>query len=241
MSITVCTVSGKGGTGKSTVSSGLSIAAANMGAKVLLIDLDIGLRCLDMIFGIDDKIVFDLSDAITENDLKKAMYQAANYPGIFVIPAPEADVKIDFLKLNGLLNREKANFDYIILDFPAGADFGDYNVFDDALFLIVSGADDVSTRDAGIISRGITSAKPPRLIINRFDIDMIKGGMYKNIDSIIDTSAARLIGIVPADGELLLFQRNHTLKNKGRALKAFTRILRRISGEDLRLPKLKKI
>ena len=241
MSITVCTVSGKGGTGKSTVSSGLSIAAANMGAKVLLIDLDTGLRCLDMIFGIDDKVVFDLSDALEESDLKKATYQAEEYQNIFVVPAPAQGEKIDYPELNRLIKKESSDFDYIILDFPAGADFGNYNIFADALFLIISGADDVSTRDAGIISRGITCAKPPRLIINRFDIDMIKCGMYKNIDSIIDTSASRLLGIVPADGELLLLQRTHTLRNKGRALKAFTRILKRISGEDVRLPKLKKI
>ena len=241
MSITVCTVSGKGGTGKSTVSSGLSIAAANTGSKVLLIDLDSGLRCLDMIFGIDDKIVFDLSDALRENDLKKAMYPAANYPNVCVVPAPAAGEKIDYSKLTGLINKEKADFDYIILDFPAGADFGDYNLLKDALFLIVSGADGISTRDAGIISRGINAATPPRLIINRFDIDMIKGGMHKNIDSIIDTAETRLLGIVPADGELLLLGKNHTLKPKGRALKALTRILKRISGEDVRLPKLKKI
>lgn len=241
MSITVCTVSGKGGTGKSTVSSGLAIAAAEKDKKVLLIDLDAGLRCLDMIFGADDRIVFDLSDAICENDLKKAMYPAAYYPNVFVVPAPASGKKIDFHKLAALLKSESANFDYIFLDFPAGADFGDYNLFGDALFLIVSGADGVSNRDAGIIARGITSSKPPRLIINRFDVDLIKCGIFKDIDSIIDTAAARLIGIVPADGELLLLSNTHKLKPKGRAFKAFDRILKRISGEDVRLPNLKKI
>ena len=241
MSITVCTVSGKGGTGKSTVSSGLSIAAASTGAKVLLIDLDTGLRCLDMIFGIDDKIVFDLSDAINQNDLKKAMYPAANYPNVFIVPAPASGEKIDFSKLAGLIGREKGAFDYIFLDFPAGADFDGYKHFSDALFLIVSGADGVSSRDAGIIARSIVSEKSPRLIINRFDIDLIKGGIYKDVDSIIDTSAARLIGIVPADGELLLLSNTHKLKPKGRAHKALLRILKRVSGEDVRLPNLKKI
>lgn len=241
MSITVCTVSGKGGTGKSTVSSGLSIAAALSGSTVLLIDLDCSLRCLDMIFGIDDKIVFDLSDALEQNDLKKALYPAAHYPGIFIVPAPASDEKIDFSKLASLISKESGNFDYIILDFPAGADFNNYNLFPDAQFLIVSGADGVSSRDAGIIARGIKANIPPRLIINRFDIDLIKGKIYKDIDSIIDTSAARLIGIVPADGELLTLSVNHRLKPKGRALKAFLRIKKRISGEDVRLPKLKKI
>ena len=241
MSITVCTVSGKGGTGKSTVSSGLSVAAAINGFKVLLIDLDSGLRCLDMIFGIDDRIVFDLSDALRENDIKKAIYPAANYQNIFIVPAAASGERTDFLKLSSLLETVRQNYDFVILDFPAGADFSDYGLFPDALFLVVSGADSVSIRDAGIISRGITANKPPRLIINRFDIDMIKGGIYKDIDSLIDTAAARLIGIVPADSELLLFSATHKLKAKGRAVKAFCRIIKRISGEDVRLPKLKKI
>ena len=241
MSITVCTVSGKGGTGKSTVSSGLGIAAALIGKKVLLIDLDSGLRCLDMLFGIDENIVFDLGDALESGDLQKAVYKAANYPGIDVIPAPATAEAIDFLKLYKLVRGADKLYDFIILDFPAGADFDNYNIFNFAAFLIVSGADGVSTRDAAIISRGIKADTPPRLIINRFDIDMIKGGMYKNIDGIIDTALTRLIGIVPADGELLLLSRNHKIKPKGRAAKAFLRIIKRISGENVPLPKPKKI
>ena len=241
MGMTVCTVSGKGGTGKSTVSSGLGIAAALLGKKVLLIDLDSGLRCLDMMFGIDQNVVFDLNDALDELNLQKAVYRAAEYPGIDVIPAPAKAENIDFLKLYRCVENAKKYYDYVILDFPAGVDFDNYNIFSSAFFLIVSGADDVSTRDAAVISRGISSDLPPRLIINRFDIDMLKTGMHKNIDAIIDTSLTRLIGIVPADGELLLLSRNHKLKPKGRAARAFIRILKRISGENVPLPKLKKI
>ena len=241
MSITVCTVSGKGGTGKSTVSSGLAIAAALRGEKVLLLDLDSGLRCLDIILGVDEKTVFDLSDALDAGDLKKAVYTAANYKTVSLIPAPALPEKIDFDKLAGLLKQVENEYGFIILDFPAGADFDGYNAFPEAVFLIVSGADGVSTRDASVISRGIVSDKPPRLIINRFDADMIKYGVYKNVDGIIDCSATRLIGVVPAQSELLLLSTLHKLKPKGRALKSFNRIVRRISGENVPLPDLKKI
>lgn len=241
MSITVCTVSGKGGTGKSTVSSGLAIAAALLGKKVLLIDLDCGLRCLDMILGVEEKIVFDLFDALVEGDIKKAVYPAENYKNVSLVPAPAMTGKIDYKKLAELIKQVEKEYDFVILDFPAGADFEGYNLFPYADFLIVSGADGVSTRDASVISRGIISDKPPRLIINRFDPDMIKYGVYKNVDGIIDCSATRLIGIVPAQGELLLLSKLHKLKPKGRALKAFNRIVRRISGENVPLPDLKKI
>lgn len=241
MSVTICTVSGKGGTGKSTVSSGLAIAASAKGKRVLMIDLDKGLRCLDTIFGIDDKIVFDLSDALTDNDIQKAVYPAANYQNLFIVPAPSKAEEIDFDLLSALVKGLQNNYDFIILDFPAGADFKAYSRFKDALFLIVTGADDVSTKAAAAISSGLDNNTNKRLIINRFDKDMITSGFYKNIDGVIDAALTRLIGIVPADGELLLLSRNHRLKPKGRALKAFDRILRRISGENIGLPKLKKI
>ncbi len=241
MGVIVCTVSGKGGTGKSTVSSGLAIAAASKNANVLLLDLDAGLRCLDTIFGIDEAIVFDLSDSIKENDLKKSIYKSGNYDNISVVPAPGKAEKIDFNVLHSLIESEIKNYDFIILDFPAGADFEAYSHFPDAVFLIVSCADDVSVKAAAVISGGIAPKVNKRLIINRFDKDMISAGFYKNIDDIINTSQTQLIGIVPADGELLLLSRNHKLKNKGRALRAFDRIIRRISGENLVLPDIKKI
>ena len=241
MSTTICTVSGKGGTGKSTVSCGLGIAAALSGKSVLLIDLDCGLRCLDLIFGIEESVVFDLSDALESLDISKAAYKSLYYENIRVIAASSDVNSIDFSKLKLLVDKAKQSYDIIILDFPAGADFDNYNIFTDAVFLIVSGADPISVRDAAVISSGIKSATPPRLIINRFDYDMIKCGMYKNIDDIIDTSLTQLIGIVPADSELLLISSAHKLKPKGRAIKAFNRIIKRIQGEDVRLPRLKKI
>ena len=111
----------------------------------------------------------------------------------------------------------------------------------DAVFLIVTGADAVSPKAAAVISGGLEPNVTARLIINRFDKDMIRAGFYRNIDDIIDTALTRLIGIVPADGELLLISQNHKIKAKGRSAKAFNRIVRRISGEDVFLPDFKKI
>lgn len=241
MSITVCTVSGKGGTGKSTVSSGLAIAAASRGISVLAIDLDAGLGCLDTIFDIDESVVFNLADSLHGGDLKKAAYKAKHYDNISVVPAPATTGKIDFVKLHALIESVKNDYGLIILDFPAGADFEAYSLFPEAVFLIVSGADDISVKAAAVISEGINENTTVRLIINRFDMDMITGGFYRNVDDLIDSSLTRLIGIVPADGELLLLNRNHKIKPKGRAARAFDRILRRISGEEVRLPKLKRI
>ncbi len=241
MSITVCTVSGKGGTGKSTVSSGIAIAAASKNQRVLLIDLDAGLGCLDIIFGIDDEVVFRLDDAICAEDISKALYNAKYYENISVIPAPGKADAIDFQKLSALVERIKNLYDLIILDFPAGTDFEAYNRFDNAVFLIVTGADDVSVKAAAAISSGLKADIKARLIINRFDMDMMTAGFYNNIDGVIDASNTRLIGIVPADGELLLLSRNHKIKQKGRPFRAFDRIIRRISGEDVSLPVFKKI
>ena len=241
MSITVCTVSGKGGTGKSTVSSGIAIAAAKEGQKVLLIDLDAGLGCLDIIFGVEESVVFRLDDALEDGDITKALYTAKNYENIFIVPAPDKAERIDFKRLNALVGSIKNDYDLIILDFPAGADFGAYSSFADARFLIVTGADDVSVKAAAAISRGLSSFAKARLVINRFDKDMMTAGYYRNIDAVIDTAGTQLLGIVPADGELLLLNRNHKIKQKGRAFKAFDRIYKRISGEEVPLPKLKKI
>lgn len=241
MAITVCTVSGKGGTGKSTVSSGLAIAAGQRGKRVLMIDLDAGLRCLDTMFGIDDKVVFDLSDILSSGDIQKALYPAANYSNIFIVPAPAKPEKIDFAKLKNIVGKLENDYDLIVLDFPAGADFEDYSYFADAYFLTVSSADDVSIKAAAVIASGLDEKTNVRLIINRFDKNMIRDGFYKNIDNLIDISLTRLIGIVPADGELLLFGKTHKISRNGRAVQACDRIFRRISGEDVKLPKLKKI
>lgn len=243
MGLCLAVTSGKGGTGKSTVSCGLALALAKKGKKVLLIDLDIGLRCLDLFFGIDDKIVFDLSDIEDDGDISNIVYKASEHYDIFLIPAPDKPAKIDNERLSRLIENAKEIYDAVILDFPAGTDFSlcEY-LKKDTQFLAVCNPDPVSVRDASAICTVLADyGFTARLIINRFNISLIKNKTYQNIDSIIDYSGFRLLGIVPDDRELMLLPITHNLKKNGRAFKALARISGRLCGEDIRLMKPKKI
>ena len=243
MGITIATTSGKGGTGKSTITAGLALSLAKMNKTVLLVDMDEGLRCLDLFLGVDDSVVFDLSDILSGRDIADAMYTSPYNPLINIIPAPTDIGKIGHNDLAQFALKVKQLFDIVIFDFPAGMDFSLYRAIgEDALFLAVCNPDPVSVRDAAVVCAALPQGKfEPRLIINRFDIEYIKKGIYSNIDSIIDTSGFRLLGIVPQSSELMLLPVNHSLKSKGRSMKALTRISKRLLGEEVRLPKVKKI
>ena len=243
MGICLATTSGKGGTGKSTVSAGLALAYERMGKSVLLVDLDEGLRCLDLILGIDSDIVFDLSDIFTGTDISDATYTVPTAPSIKVIPAPQSIGSVNFAQLKELADKVTAQYDVVIFDFPAGMDFTLYKALGEhAQFLAVCNPDPVSVRDAGAVCNNIPPClTPPRLVLNRFNIEYIKNGVYSNIDDIIDISGFRLVGIIPQDDELLMLPINHKLKKHGRAQKALNRIAKRLLGEEVRLPRLKKI
>lgn len=243
MGITIATTSGKGGTGKSTITAGLAISFAKMNKTVLLVDMDEGLRCLDLFLGVDDRVVFDLSDILSGRDIADAMYTSPYNPLINIIPAPADIGKIDHNDLAQFAIRVKQLFDVVIFDFPAGMDFSLYRAIgEDARFLAVCNPDPVSVRDAAAVCAALPRGKyEPRLIINRFDIEYIKKGIYSNVDSIIDSSGFRLLGIVPQSSELMLLPVTHKISYRGKAHKALTRIARRLSGEEVRLPKPKRI
>lgn len=242
MGICVCVTSGKGGTGKSTVSSALAFAFSKMNKRVLLIDLDEGLRCLDLMLGVDSSVVFDLSDLLSGGSFSNSVYPVPN-TNISLIPAPQDLNSINPAIFGKLIERVTNVYDVIILDFPAGVDFTLLEaVGKNAQTVAVCNPDPVSVRDATAVCNKLPPKKyEPRLIINRFDMEYIKNGIYQNIDDIIDTAGMRLIGIVPLDKELMLLSVNHTLKPKGRAQKAADRIAARLCGEEIRLPRLKKI
>ncbi len=234
--------SGKGGVGKSTVSVGLGLAFSKLGQKVLLIDMDEGLRCLDVLLGLDQRIVFDLSDILLGNDVSDAVYYNEQNPLLHLIPAPLELGKINPEALKAFGEEISKFYDIIIFDFPAGIDFSLYTVLPPkALFLTVAFPDPVTLRDASVVSTKLEGiGLSSRLILNCFDYKLTKRKIYNNIDDIIDKSGLQLLGIVPKSRELSLLSVNHSLKN-GKAISAFTRIAKRLLGENILLPKLKKI
>ena len=243
MGICIATTSGKGGTGKSTLSSALALCFAKMGKTVLLVDMDEGLRCLDLILGVDNKIVYDLADILSGTPISDATYTIPANPLISIIPAPADIGTINNDAFCVFAQKVKQKYDVVIFDFPAGLDFSLYSaVGNDTQFLTVCNPDPVSVRDAAAVCAALLETKiSARLVINRFDAEYIKKKIYSNIDDIIDISGFRLIGIVPQSTELMMLPIYHTLKHKSRAFKAVNRIARRLCGDDVRLPKIKKI
>lgn len=233
--------SGKGGVGKSTVSAGLSLALSTLGYKVLLVDMDEGLRCLDLMLGIDNQVVLDLSDILQGREINDAVYKVKE--NLSLVPAPQKLGMIDAFSLANFANDVKALYDVVIFDFPAGIDFSLYtSIPKDALFLTVAFPDAVTVRDAAIVS-GLLAEKgcESRLIINRFDYKISKRKVYKSIDDIIDEAQLQLIGIVPQSSELQLLSLGQPLKKNGKPMKALIRISKRLMGQQILLPKINKI
>ena len=235
--------SGKGGVGKSTVSVGLSLAFSKQNHKVLLVDMDEGLACLDIMLGIEEPCIFNLSDILLGKEISDVVYKSQRNENIHLIPAPETVGTIDAFAFATFVNTLKDLYDIVIFDFPAGVDFSLYTCLPkETLFITVAFPDPVTVRDASVVSRKLYELGfNARLIINNFQYKLTRKHIFKNIDEIIDQSALRLLGIVPKSEELALLSINHKLKLRGNAMKAFHRISKRLCGENILLPHPKKI
>ncbi|MGN1080648.1 MAG: AAA family ATPase [Acutalibacteraceae bacterium] len=238
--------SGKGGVGKSTVTCGLGTALSRLGFRVLAVDCDSGLRCLDLMLSTSKDSAFNLADVISgEADISQSAVAVSEAPGLYVLSAPQYPEALN--DLNGFKTAVRSgaeSFDYVLLDCPAGIgkDFESVVSVSDGI-MIAATPDPVSVRDAETAAEraGKLTNAPSRLIINRFDIKLVKKGLYLNIDKMIDGTAVRLIGVVPEDKAV---HRSLIMGNppaKGCAAKAFMRIARRIRGERVSIPKAKKI
>lgn len=242
MSKIFATTSGKGGVGKSSVATGLGLAFSHLGHRVLLVDMDEGLRCLDLLLGVEGEAVLDLSDALTTPDISDIAYPC-KAEGLFLLPAPTKNDVVTPDALKDFCQKAESFYDIIIFDFPAGIDFTLYEALPrKTVFICVATPDPVSVRDASFVGAKLSKlGLTARLIINRFNLKTHFKRKQKNIDGIIDASTIRLLGIVPESDEITLLSLRHRLKVRKKPFKAFLRISHRLLDKNIPLEKLRKI
>lgn len=234
--------SGKGGVGKTTTTANIGTGLALSGKKVVLIDTDIGLRNLDVVMGLENRIVYDLVDVVEGVcRVKQALIKDKRYEGLYLLPAAQTRDKSSVTpeQMINLVSELKEEFDYIIIDCPAGIEQGFKNAIAGASRAIVVTTPEVSAvRDADRII-GLLEAnelRNPKLLINRVRIDMVKRGDMMNIDDIIDILAIDLIGVVPDDEKIVVSTNRGepaVTDEKSMAGQAYRNITQRIQGEDV--------
>jgi len=236
--------SGKGGVGKTTTTANIGTGLAVLGKKVVLVDTDIGLRNLDVVMGLENRIVYDLVDVVEGTcRLKQALIKDKRYEGLYLLPAAQTRDKnaVTPKQMIWLCNELREEFDYILIDCPAGIEQGFKNAIAGADRAIVVTTPEVSAvRDADRII-GLLEAQEirnPRLIINRVRPDMVKRGDMMSIEDIVDILAIKLIGVVPDDENIIISTNRGepaVTDNKSLAGQAYRNITRRVMGEDVPL------
>jgi septum site-determining protein MinD len=241
-SIVATISSGKGGVGKSTTTANLGIALASLGKKVVCIDSDIGLRNLDVVLGLENRIVYDLVDVVEGRcRLQQAMIRDKRLPDMYLIPAAQTRDKsaVTASDMVRICEQLKEEMDWILIDSPAGIEQGFRNALAPAdLILVVTNPEVSAVRDADRVI-GLVEAEqkgPSKLIINRLNSALVKRGDMLNADDVQDLLAVELIGIIPED-ELVLISTNRgqpvVLDQKSCAGLAFKNIARRLNGEEV--------
>jgi len=234
--------SGKGGVGKTTATANLATALASDGAKVVCIDGDIGLRNLDVILGLENRIVFDLVDVVEGRcRLRQAMIRDKRLPELHLIPAAQTRDKtaVSPSDMVRLCDELRSECDFILIDSPAGIERGFRNALAPADMVIVITNPEVSAvRDADRII-GLVEAEekgPVRLIVNRLKYEMVKRGDMLSVQDILELLSVELLGIIPEDENVLMGGNRGqpvSLDGKGHAGQAFRNIARRIRGENV--------
>ena len=239
--------SGKGGVGKTTTSANIGTGLAMENKSVVMIDADIGLRNLDVVLGLENRIVYDLNDVIDGNcRIKQALIKDKRYNHLYLLPAAQTKDKTSVSpeQMQKLCESLKDDYDFVIIDCPAGIEQGFKNAIAGADKAIVVTTPEVSAvRDADRII-GLLEAsdlKNPTLILNRIRNDMVKRGDMMALDDVAEILAIDILGIVPEDETIVISS------NKGEpavtdpnseAGKAFRNIAKRINGETIPLMNL---
>lgn len=246
MAKVIAVTSGKGGVGKSTLSTGIGYALALRGEKVLLIDGDAGLRCLDHMLGITDHLLFDISDIIAGNcQPHQAIYSSSWHPDLHLLSAShtyERDLTPGVLRQ--LTEFFSKYYDYILIDAPAGLGTGVRAAVSAAdLTLVVATPDPISLRDATAVRQAFseTGKGEQRLLINRFFSRTFRKSKYfRTLDEVIDNCGIQLLGLLPEDRSLgTTVAKGLPLPPSSMLLRAFRRIAARLEGEHIPIPSKK--
>lgn len=243
MSEVIVVTSGKGGVGKTTTSANVGTGLAMLNKKVVLIDTDIGLRNLDVVMGLENRIVYNLVDVVEGNcRMKQALIKDKRYPNLFLLPSAQTRDKTAVTpeQMKKLTDDLREEFDYILLDCPAGIEQGFKNAIAGADRALVVTTPEVSAiRDADRII-GLLEANELAqvdLIVNRIRMDMVKRGDMMSIDDVVDILSVHIIGAVPDDENIVVAtnQGEPLVGSESKAGQAFMNICKRITGEDVPL------
>ena len=235
--------SGKGGVGKTTTNANIGTALARAGKKVVMIDTDLGLRNLDLLLGLENRIVYTIVDVVEERcKLKQALVKDKKNPNLCLLAAAQTRDKtaVTEEQLKDICEKLKKDFDFILVDCPAGIEQGFQNAVAGASEAIVVTTPEMSAiRDADRIIGLLESKeeiKSYKLLLNRVRPNLIESKDMVSVDEVVDILSAELIGIIPEDtGIIVSTNKGEPIVNDEKSLagKAYSNVARIIIGEDV--------
>lgn len=241
MSEVIVVTSGKGGVGKTTTTASIGAGLSRLGYKVVLVDTDTGLRNLDVVMGLENRVVYNLVDVIEGNcRLRQALVKDKSNPNLCMMPTAQTRDKsaVTPEQMQKLVKQLKELFDYVILDCPAGIEQGFRSAVAGADRAVVITTPEVSSiRDADRII-GLLEAQEMKqidLVINRLRTQMVQNGDMMSAEDVVDILAVNLIGVIPDDEQIVIAtnQGECLIEKDSLAAEAFRNICRRIAGEEV--------